>query len=63
MAMAVFIYRVSTKDQKLDSRRGGGNPLVKGVKLAGSISRFKKILSILSDFTQYTEYLRNKEVD
>ena len=55
MAMAVFIYRVSTKDQKLDSRRGGGNPLVKGVKLAGSISRFKKysvygviLLSILS---------------
>jgi len=47
MAMAVFIYRVSTKDQKLDSRRGGGNPLVKGVKLAGSISRFKN--------TQYTE--------
>ena len=37
-----FAFKNWPLGQKLDSRRGGGNPLVKGVKLAGSISRFKK---------------------
>lgn len=69
-AIPVFRYGygsfyISSEHEGPETRLAEGRrqPAGEGSQVGGFDLPVQKILSILSDFTQYTEYLRNKEVD